>query len=175
MKKILLCVVPVAIACTPRDVPEQNQPNLPKREAVWGIADLHAHPAAHMAYSAGDDGNDGIFFGHPGSALANAQADLKDDLKPCATDIHGMALNVITHATRETVISALAQATGHPHGKTGYPDFKSWPHASSWNHQQMHITAIRRAYDAGLRLMFASITDNQTLTKLWNNSRSPAS
>ena len=68
----------------------------------------------------------------------------------------GMALNPITHATRETVISALAQATGHAHGKTGYPDFKARPHASSWNHQQMHITAIKRAYDAGLRLMFAS-------------------
>jgi len=32
----------------------------------------------------------------------------------------------------------------------------------------MHITAIKRAYDGGLRLMVASATDNELLSDLWN-------
>jgi microsomal dipeptidase-like Zn-dependent dipeptidase len=34
-------------------------------------------------------------------------------------------------------------------------------------HQQMHISWIHRAFQGGLRLMIASVTDNQTLTMLW--------
>jgi microsomal dipeptidase-like Zn-dependent dipeptidase len=53
------------------------------------------------------------------------------------------------------------------HDQPGFPSFSSWPHALSVDHQEMHITAIRRAFQGGLRLMFASVTNDELLHKLW--------
>lgn len=39
-------------------------------------------------------------------------------------------------------------------------------------HQQMHITWVRRAYEGGLRLMIASVTDSEVLAMLWHRYHS---
>jgi microsomal dipeptidase-like Zn-dependent dipeptidase len=149
----------------------------PQYSGVWGFADLHTHPASHLAFSS--DGDNGIFHGKPGLDLASAQQTLTDDLKSCAPDVHDSSTDIdfVRHATREVVLSSLNAITQHPHGKYGYPSqpilggnyFNAWPHARSVLHQQMHVLSVRRAYDAGLRLLFASVTDNQLLDSLYNN------
>ncbi len=146
--------------------------------SVWGFADLHTHPASHLAFGAVntlDDaayGTGGIFWGKPGLALADAPVSIATDLPPCPTDKHaGFDEDLIRHQTRLTVIQQVNGLTQLPHGAGGYPAFSGWPHAQSVLHQQMHVSWIHRAYQGGLRLMFASVTDNQTLSMLWHRSR----
>ncbi|MFZ5441832.1 MAG: membrane dipeptidase [Myxococcota bacterium] len=129
-------------------------------EPVWGIADLHAHPATHLAF-----GNDGLFWGNPGLALGSS--DPAADLIRCATDKHyGSQGDAVTHNMRIEVMKKLDAQTGHPHTAGGSPDFAGWPHALSLMHQQMHVRWLRRAYEGGVRLMFASTTDNEVLDML---------
>ena len=54
------------------------------------------------------------------------------------------------------------------HGPNGAPDLGSWPHARSRTHQQMHVKWLRQAYDAGQRVMIASVTDNEVLEKWYH-------
>ncbi len=131
-----------------------------------GLADLHAHPATHMAFGA-VNGAGGIFWGRPG--LDAAAADLASDLPPCAVDKHsGYTTDLVEHNTRQAVIKELDSITGYPHASEGWPSFEGWPHARSLIHQQMHVTWIRRAWQGGLRLMVASVTDSEVLAMLWH-------
>ncbi|MDW8054995.1 MAG: membrane dipeptidase, partial [Anaerolineae bacterium] len=135
-------------------------PSLP-RNAVLGWADLHAHPASHLAF-----GGAGLFHGNPGLALASS--DPLRDLPACSPDKHaGFDEDPVRHGTRQAIIRGLESTRGFSHGSQGAPTFESWPHALSRTHQQMHITMIRRAYEGGMRLMIASVTDNQALANLW--------
>jgi microsomal dipeptidase-like Zn-dependent dipeptidase len=54
------------------------------------------------------------------------------------------------------------------HGTNGMSLCDTWPNASSTSHQQMHISWIHRAWQGGLRLMIASVTENQLLSRLWH-------
>ncbi|MCS6773530.1 MAG: membrane dipeptidase, partial [Thermoflexales bacterium] len=143
------------------------------RNAVIGWADLHAHPAAHLAFgfsedprSRGDDDFAGLFHGRPGLALASSNP--LSDLAACNPDKHaGGDGDPIRHATRTKIIEGLENARGFTHGNRGAPTFEHWPHALSRTHQQMHVTMLRRAYEGGMRLMIASVTDNQALNNLW--------
>lgn len=131
---------------------------------VWGIADLHAHPATHLAFGAG-----GLFWGSPGLALESSRPEV--DLLPCAPAKHaGFDADPVRHGQRVAVMNGLNEVTGHPHTSGADGRFETWPHARSIMHQQMHVAWIRRAFQGGLRLMFASVTDNQTLTMLWNRA-----
>src|SRR5439155_583028 len=63
----------------------------------------------------------------------------------------------------------LAAASGFAHAPVGSSSFrptKAWPNARDLIHQQMNVASIRRAYEGGLRLMFASATDDQVLAAL---------
>jgi microsomal dipeptidase-like Zn-dependent dipeptidase len=138
---------------------------------VWGFADLHTHPASHLAFGADPSGANGLFWGKPGLDLASSSTDsaLASDLPACEPDTHtGFTLDAVQHATRQQMIQALDQQTGWIHYSNGYPNFSSWPNALSLSHQQMHISAIKRAYDGGLRLLFAAATDNEVLSDLWH-------
>ncbi len=133
---------------------------------VWGFAELHAHPASHLAFGARPDGTGGPFWGAPGQALAGADP---ASLPACAPDKHdGTDADLVRHGTRQAIVAQIGALTGLPHQRGGAPDFEGWPHALSLLHQQMHIAWIRRAYDGGLRLLVASVTDNQLLAQMWN-------
>jgi microsomal dipeptidase-like Zn-dependent dipeptidase len=135
---------------------------------MWGFADLHAHPASHLGFGADEAGNGGIFWGKPGSGLENAASTIASDLPSCDGDKHGdTGVDEVRRTTRQTIINLLNQLTGYSHGRSGWPSFRDWPHPLSVLHQQMHISWIHRAYQGGLRLMIASVTDSQTLTMLW--------
>jgi microsomal dipeptidase-like Zn-dependent dipeptidase len=135
---------------------------------MWGFADLHAHPASHLGFGADEAGNGGIFWGKPGLAMENAAGTIASDLPSCDGDKHGgFDLDPVRHLTRQTIINEINQITGFSHNRSGWPAFRDWPHPLSVLHQQMHISWIHRAYQGGLRLMIASVTDSQTLTMLW--------
>src|SRR5437764_1259860 len=59
----------------------------PVAAPVWGFADLHTHPAVHMALGAEDDGSGGIYYGKPGMKLEDNS--MPSDLAPCDREKHG--------------------------------------------------------------------------------------
>lgn len=148
--------------------------NLPNTSAiaaeVWGFADLHAHPASHLAFGADANGENGIFYGKPGLKFSDAQTTIVNDLKACSPDKHsGFTLDPAEHEIRKAILKIVdGMGGGLEHQASGAPDFKNWPAARSISHQQMHISDIRRAYDGGLRLLVASVTNNQLLHKAWH-------
>jgi microsomal dipeptidase-like Zn-dependent dipeptidase len=126
-------------------------------DELWGFADLHAHPAFHLAYGAGLTGDPpGIMWGTPGMALEDDT--VASDLKPCDAATHGRS-NIIANV----LLTQLAQVLGSPHGENGYPSFENWPLATAGLHQQMHVTWLRRAWEGGQRLLVASAVENATL------------
>ena len=132
-----------------------------------GWADLHAHPASHLAFGANASGEKGIFWGKPGMALASSDPSV--DMPSCSPDKHGgYDDDVVRHLTQQTVIGTIDNITGYTHGANGAPSFANWPNSRSLTHQQMHITMLKRAYDGGQRMMIASVTDNEFLSALWS-------
>lgn len=121
-----------------------------------GWADLHAYPAAHLGFG-------GVFHGLPGTELRSS--DPLRDLPECAPDKHaGFDADSVRDEIQKRLLRQIDAITGYRHGQHGPPDYRDWPHALTILHQQMHISMIRRAYLGGMRLMIASVTDNQFLT-----------
>jgi len=140
-------------------------------KALFGFADLHVHPAAHLAWGA--RGAYGILWGRPGMAYETDS--VAKDLAACPTirdpwtgklsaTIHSVSNSPFTIGARLGLLSD----RDPNHGSIGHPLYLDWPRASSIVHQQMHVTMLRRAWEGGLRLMVASATDNQMLDILWN-------
>jgi microsomal dipeptidase-like Zn-dependent dipeptidase len=133
---------------------------------LWGFADLHAHPASNYAFGADTNGDGGMFWGKPG--LGSAGADVLSDLPACSPDTHGgFDLDWVRHYIHGMMIGLTDNVSGYAHASDGAPVFTSWPAARSLTHQQMHVTSLKRAYDGGLRLLVASVTDNQLLSRMW--------
>ena len=129
--------------------------------ALFGFADLHVHPAAHLAWGA--RGGRGLLWGGPGMAWSGAA----DALGPCLHHAH----TPVNSPINPIVIGArfgLLQVLENHHGSLESPFFYDWPSAHSVTHQQMHVNMLRRAFEGGLRLMVASATDNQMLDIIWN-------
>jgi microsomal dipeptidase-like Zn-dependent dipeptidase len=136
--------------------------------ALWGFADLHAHPASHLAFGADENGEGGPFHGKPG--LSVTVESLAIDLPACDALKHAHTLDPILDGLRGQAFNAL-EGSGHTnHLSSGYPDFHGWPSARSPTHQQMHVQWLWRAYQGGLRLLVASVTDNQLFATLWNRN-----
>lgn len=133
---------------------------------VWGVADLHAHPAMHLAF--GPENGDALFWGRPGIALV---ADtMAEDLAPCMPGRHAPSFDLLKDRTREALLTELHALHGSADGASGWPHFTDWPHALSVAHQQMHVEWVHRAYQGGVRLMVASVTDNQLLDHIFDTS-----
>jgi microsomal dipeptidase-like Zn-dependent dipeptidase len=133
---------------------------------LWGFADLHTHPASNYSFGADSTGNGGMFWGKTGLGLAGA--DVLSDLPPCSPDKHGgFDADWVRHNIHQMMISLTDNVSGYPHTTYGQPFFDNWPAARSLTHQQMHVTALKRAYDGGLRLFVADATDNQLLSRMW--------
>lgn len=145
---------------------------------LWGFADLHAHLASFLGFGSDPNGNNGLFWGNPGLNLSDSSSAEKiaSYLPQCTNDTHnGYDPDPVRSGTRKTIIQKLDGTLPQwPHGPTtqtattGQPTFDFWPAALSLEHQQMYVTEIRRAYDGGLRLLFASATDNELIHDLWN-------
>ena len=119
---------------------------------LWGWADLHAHPATHLAFGADSKGDGGIFWGKPGLKWDPAQKNIDLHMPACSFKHGGYDDDLIRHETHKALVANLDSVTEHPHqtadfGENNYgaPSYKHWPHARSITHQQMHISQMRRA------------------------------
>ena len=54
-----------------------------------GWADLHTHPAAHLAFGGGDDDFKGAIWGRPGMSYPANASQLAEDLPSCDANSHG--------------------------------------------------------------------------------------
>jgi microsomal dipeptidase-like Zn-dependent dipeptidase len=138
---------------------------------LWGVADLHAHPAAHLAFG-GLDGH-GLIWGDPGLPggvyTAVPGGDLPD-IPPCDPETHDPNVtDQVSRTTRGLVFSLLANQSYYPHSahggsaNDGETAYQAWPNARDILHQMMNVQGVRRAYDGGLRLIFASALDSQAI------------
>lgn len=134
-------------------------------DGLWGFADLHTHPAMHLGF-----GDEDLFYGLPGMALSDDS--LATDLPACDGDKHAPSTDPVLDMGRVVAYEAL-EGSGHGnHLPSGHPGFEQWPAARSPTHQQMHVEWIERAWRGGLRLLVASVTDNQLLETLWTRQTS---
>ena len=120
---------------------------------IWGFADLHTHPAAHLGFG-GVVGTRQLFFGSPMGPLAQAL--------PCCNLAHDILPS-------GTVVPDLVEHSKY--GKDGWPTFQGWPRSETLLHQQMHLDSILRAFQNGLRLMVASAVNNEYLGWLYHGDR----
>jgi microsomal dipeptidase-like Zn-dependent dipeptidase len=131
-----------------------------------GWADLHAHPASHLAFGYDGAGRQGLFWGTPGTVFTLDTT--ATDLVACDANTHSNGdINPVGTTTRQSELAAVSQTTFHNHLPSGAPACTGWPHALDVNHQQMHVIALYRAWQGGLRFMMADATDNETLDMLW--------
>jgi microsomal dipeptidase-like Zn-dependent dipeptidase len=101
--------------------------------------------------------------------MAVTRDTLASDLHACAAEHFWDDADVVRSMTRTQIRDAMD--AGVPHGQRGWSTLADWPQARSVLHQQMHISWVQRAYQGGLRLMVASVVDNQTLAMLWNRAQ----
>ena len=147
--------------------------------SLWGFADLHAHPASHLAFGASVEGTNGPLYGNPSCLpLEDAILKMEHDLAPCDGRQHSPSgfdidpakadMDPVRVFYRWYILNTIEK--NWTHNPSGWPNCDYWPNASSKAHQQMHISSIYRAWQGGLRLMIASVTDNQLIARLWNRS-----
>jgi microsomal dipeptidase-like Zn-dependent dipeptidase len=138
---------------------------------VWGVADLHAHPASHLAFG-GLNGQTGLIWGDPafGTQLQYVPGGDLPDIPACDPETHQADVSdEISRFARGLVFQNLTKVTNLAHashgGPTsdGEPPYTSWPNGRDILHQQMNVQSIRRAYEGGLRLMLASTVESQVI------------
>jgi microsomal dipeptidase-like Zn-dependent dipeptidase len=130
--------------------------------SVWGFADLHSHPAIELAFDRAL-----IWGGAIDSAPVNA-AELPV-IDACPVETHEQNASTPLDRAVGTLLFPGVSSQGHfAHAPVGDidPPSTAWPNARDVIHQQMNVSSIRRAYEAGLRLMFASTTDDQVISAL---------
>jgi len=138
-----------------------------------GWADLHAHPMTHLAFGYNHGpcaDSEGIFHGKPGGTydLTDEDKGIASDLGTCETDTHSKCPTTIVERGIRTWLLGLLENRLSAHGSAGAPSFEFWPHALSRTHQQMHVKWLRQAYDAGQRVMIASITESELLARAYH-------
>ncbi len=134
---------------------------------LWGYADLHLHPASHLAFGATDAGG-GPMWGSPGGRFEDS--DPKVDLPPCEPTSHdpGFSLRIVNQQSRQAVTQMEDAQTNLPHERGGWPDFAGWPDSQSISHQQMHVSWLHRAWEGGLRVIIADTVDTELIAMAWN-------
>jgi microsomal dipeptidase-like Zn-dependent dipeptidase len=116
---------------------------------LWGYADLHCHPASHLAFGGQHVApGTGLFWGLPGGPTVDAL--------PCCRPLHTQLLGGY---------GLLPHLCDSHHG-WGSPSYGDWPRHDTTLHQQMHIEWTRRAFDSGLRLICALAVNNEMLADL---------
>jgi microsomal dipeptidase-like Zn-dependent dipeptidase len=136
---------------------------------VWGIADLHTHPASHLAFSPDESAGKRIMWGKPGLSIRNAHETIESDLASCNGEEHSWDDgDPVRREQRRGIIKQFTSVQLNSHHTKGAGSYEDWPSAFDVFHQQMHIMSIYRAYQGGLRLMFADAVDNNMIGTLWN-------
>jgi microsomal dipeptidase-like Zn-dependent dipeptidase len=143
------------------------------RPKLWGFADYHAHPMAHVGFGA-LSGIRGM-WGVPGTDASEyaARPELfARDLPVCSPGHNGGPIAPVFinedeeryHFATAAVFQKIriAASSGfRTHQSYGAPTFIGWPGFLTGAHQQYHITQIHRAWHGGLRLMSALAVNSQ--------------
>ncbi|HXI53524.1 MAG TPA: HYR domain-containing protein, partial [Candidatus Saccharimonadales bacterium] len=123
---------------------------------VWGLADLHTHPIAHLGLG------QRVFHGKPDGMVNEA-------LENCNCNHGGHGLdNDCGNYLRQLVVAGFdGENIADPH-QLGWDSgewtrFRKWPIFTSYSHQQMWWQWVQRAYDGGLRVMVALTVHNRLL------------
>ncbi|WP_157069765.1 membrane dipeptidase [Sandaracinus amylolyticus] len=131
--------------------------------ALWGFADLHTHPGIEEAF-------EGQLVWGRAQSSARVSATSIPSLPPCPVETHVVRTgSPIERTAHSQILPLLNLQSDFPHppiAGEGGPPIEGWPNGSDVLHQQMPVNAIRRAYEGGLRVLFASVTDSQVLTQL---------
>lgn len=151
--------------------PAHLQPAALSGQGLKGFADLHTHPLANLAW-----GRKLIHGGPDVGALLPADAKCQHDVRATSID-QALGDDNPTHGGwgtdnpcgddfRKTVVHTLQSANKAfvtPDHSFGAPTFNVWPRWNDITHQKMWVDWIRRAHDAGLRVMVALAVNNKTL------------
>jgi microsomal dipeptidase-like Zn-dependent dipeptidase len=169
---------------------------------IWGKPGMDANSSDVTADLPNCNQSSTVVFPGPASVLTLLLNNLADPSNSCPTwwelvlnpppfwsPVTPVAPFTSTHAPpfmdyvqyfeRKSVIQTFDQSMNTVHMHAGAPGFQNWPSPILVEHQQMHISALKHAYLGGLRLLFASATDNQVLSTLWasvgyNSSLNPS-
>ncbi|MHB1355064.1 MAG: hypothetical protein ACYCZF_03695 [Anaerolineae bacterium] len=114
-----------------------------------GVADLHAHLMAHLAFGGK------AFWGLPFDPKHPGPEGVEYALSSCEP-IHGGLVNINPEL-------------GHPAGG-GWPEFIIWPRFTTISHQQAYVDWLFRAYQGGLRLVSCLAVK----TRCWHPRLTPA-
>ena len=150
-------------------LPPADQPR-----AVWGFVDTHSHLASEESFqsflSPGRQ-NAQLFWGRIGGSIEDYDvssglhdARMSDDLDSC-NDTHVVNSSPFKVVRDITVARLEGQGREGAYHSTdgGFPTFTDWPLWHSTIHQQSHVTWLHRAYQGGLRLMVADVTNSEAL------------
>lgn len=138
---------PRVITVTEGGVAVFRDPDAP----VWGFADLHAHPMAHLGFG-------GRFFsGEPDGPMDRALSGAAD------AERHGVGGTGLFGGVGNVLFAVVDGDFGHR--TDGWPTFDGWPSFRTRTHQQMYVEWIRRAYEGGQRILVALAVNNMLLAK----------
>ena len=143
-------------------------------ERLFGIADTHAHPAAHLGFGH-------IFHGGVEGALSSCEPThgvagtglsaagiVATGLVVGAVPISAIALPVLAPVivaaggVRAVIITAMEESFGHR--TEGHAKYDGWPTWRSRLHQQIHLDWLRRAYDYGQRLIVSLAVGHELIS-----------
>jgi len=138
---------------------------------VWGLADYHSHPMAHIGFGA----LNGVrtYWGVPGGAYKDYENDgslIRHDIPVCNDRHDGgptapLFINAVEQRFRKGGLfhNLLIWIRGNltSHWPTGPTHFHNFPTFLSGSHQSMHVTQIRRSFEGGLRLLTAIAVHNR--------------
>jgi len=131
---------------------------------VWGVADLHTHPASHLGF---------------GKKLMHGSPDgkIQKELGNCNCTHGGWGLdNQCGNYIRSLVVSMLDKIYPHrapmeeihrhgDHPHQGWPNFTWWPQFTTITHQQMRYEWMKRAHEGGLNVIVGLAVNNQLLAE----------
>jgi microsomal dipeptidase-like Zn-dependent dipeptidase len=150
----------------------RNEPLRNDLGAVKGLADLHVHQFAELAFSGRM-----MWGSHTGpQATALAEEEFTGTLAPIVQTLSveeaiarvtspGIDANILLWATK----SGRDDEGFFQLGGGGAPRFEKWPHHADRSHQQVHISWLEEAHRRGrkdgsnLQLMVASLVNNDVL------------
>lgn len=141
------------------------------RPIVLGFADLHTHPGIEQSFGGR------LMWGHTCEGDAPVDPEVLPLPPPCPVETHaGHTGSPIERTAHGLLLPLLNDQDGYVHAPivSGEEPLSGWPNARDVIHQSMEVSSIRRAYEGGLRFLFASVTDNQLLAQLLQGPVNPS-
>ena len=160
------CALPSAPALTSGTTMLDGEP------ALIGYADLHTHPGIDRSFDRR------LIWGDLCQFTPQVSGDVLPAIEPCPVETHrSHTSDPVERSAHGLILPLLNGQAEYPHApigtRAGGPSLDAWPNGRDVLHQGMHVNSIRRAYEGGLRVLFASVTDSQVLSQLLQGPLTP--